>query len=165
MKVKSIEKFKLPEGVRIPYFSGLIYRLTSNAIRKSIASLPISSLALNDKPRGEKIIVSLTTFPARINVVGYAIKSLFNQTVKPDRIVLWLASSQFENVQLPQLISELVEKGLEIRYCEDVRSHKKYFYALQEQQSNELVITYDDDLVYPENSIELLYKKHAPFLS
>ena len=41
MKIKNIEKLKLPEGVRVPYFSGLIYRLTSNAIRKYITVLPI----------------------------------------------------------------------------------------------------------------------------
>ena len=163
MKIKTLDFFKIPEGIRIPYFGGLLYRIIMQKQRKAIIKLPITKLSLNQEPREEKIIVSLTSFPARINTVGYAIKSLFNQTVKPDRIILWLAETQFQGVELPNLLKELCEKGLEIRFCKDLRSHKKYYFALQEQQSNELVITYDDDLIYPEDSIERLYKTHQKF--
>ena len=119
--------------------------------------------ALNTTERDEKIIVSLTSFPARIDTVGYAIKSLFNQTVKPDKIILWLATEQFKNTALPELLEQLKLKGLEIRFCEDLKSHKKYYYSLKEQKQNELVITYDDDIIYPENSIEKLLKYHKKF--
>ena len=163
MKIKTLDFFKIPEGVRIPYFSGLLYRIITKKQRKEIVKLPTTKFSLNQEPREERIIVSLTSFPARINTVGYAIKSLFNQTVKPDRIILWLAETQFQDVELPNLLKELCEKGLEIRFCKDLRSHKKYYFALQEQQANELVITYDDDLIYPEDSIERLYKKHKKF--
>ncbi len=163
MKIKTLDFFKVPEGIRIPYFGGLLYRIITKKQRKAIVKLPVEKLSLNKEPRDKKITVSLTSFPARINTVGYAIKSLFNQTVKPDRIILWLADTQFQGVELPNLLQNLCEKGLEIRFCKDLRSHKKYYFALQEQQSNELVITYDDDLIYPEDSIERLYKKHKEF--
>ncbi len=163
MKIKTLDMFKVPEGKRIPYFSGLLYRTITKQQRKIITRLPIDNFCLNTKKREKKIVVSLTSFPARINVVGYAIKSLFNQTKKPDRIVLWLAEEQFKNVQMPNLLNELCKKGLEIKFCKDLGSHKKYYYALQEQKEDELVITYDDDIIYPENSIEMLYKKHLQF--
>ena len=163
MKIKALDFFKIPEGIRIPYFGGLLYRIITKKQRKAIIKLPITKLSLNQEPREEKIIVSLTSFPARINTVGYAIKSLFNQTLKPDRIVLWLAESQFQGVELPELLKQLCQKGLEIRFCQDLRSHKKYYYALKEQTKNELIITYDDDLIYPEDSIERLYKTHKKF--
>lgn len=163
MKIKFLDKFKFAEGHRVPYISGKVYRLISQLERKVIKNLSIKNFSLNTKERHEKIIVSLTTFPARINVVEYAIKSLFNQTMPADRIILWLAKEQFEDVELPQELNELCKKGLEIRYCEDLRSHKKYYYALKEQKENEIVITYDDDLIYPENSIERLYKKHLKY--
>lgn len=163
MQIKTLDQFKLPEGLRIPFFGGKIYNFISDLERKLIKELPVDGLSLNNVPRDEKIIVSLTSFPARIDCVGYSIKSLFNQTVKPDRIILWLATEQFENTQLPELIKKLKEKGLEIRFCEDLKSHKKYHYALKEQNPDELIITYDDDLIYPEDSIERLVKLHTEY--
>lgn len=163
MKIKTLDFFKIPEGVKVPFVSGLLYNFITKKQRKHIANLPVNSLELNKVERKEKITVSLTTFPARINLVGYAIKSLFNQTVKPDRIILWLAKEQFGDTELPDLLNKLCEKGLEIKFCQDLRSHKKYYFALKQQQENELVITYDDDLIYPENSIERLYKTHLKF--
>lgn len=163
MKIKNLDKFKLPEGVKVKYVGGLLYRFISKLERKHIKNLKIDDFKLNSKKRDETITVSLTSFPARINVVGYAIKCLFNQTMLPDRIVLWLAKEQFENVELSPLLIKLQQKGLEIKYCDDLRSHKKYYYALQEQKENELIITYDDDLIYPENSIEKLYEKHTKY--
>ena len=38
-----------------------------------------------------ELIVSLTSFPARIHLVHYAIYSLLRQSLKPNRIVPWLA--------------------------------------------------------------------------
>ena len=163
MKIMTLDFFKITEGVKIPLVGGLLYKCISAQQRKIVKNIPIDKLALNKEKREEQIVVSLTSFPARINVVGYAIKCLFNQTVKPDRIILWLAEEQFENMELPPLLQSLVLRGLEIRFCKDLRSHKKYFFALQEQKEDELVITYDDDLIYPENSIELLYKKHKQY--
>ena len=164
MTIKTLDALKLPEGVRLPYFGGKIYTLLSKAERKAIAKLPTEGLSLNTRARAESIMVSLTSFPARIETVGYAIKSLFHQTVKPDRIVLWLAEEQFKNRALPPLLTTLCECGLEIRFCAgDLRSHKKYFYALQAQEENELVITYDDDLIFPEDSIERLYRMHQEY--
>lgn len=163
MQIKTLDYFKLPEGLRIPFFGGKIYNIVSKLQRKYIRELPVDNLSLNNEPRSEKIIVSLTSFPARIDCVGYSIKSLFNQTVKPDRIILWLATEQFENQGLPELLETFKSKGLEIRFCEDLKSHKKYHYALKEQKPDELVITYDDDLIYPENSIERLIKLHQKY--
>lgn len=158
MKIKTIQQFKIPEGVRIPYIGGRIYNILSKVERKIITELPLDTLGLNSVPRKEKIIISMTSFPARIDVVGYAIKSLMNQTVKADQIILWLAREQFPDFNLPVLLRQLCEKGLEIKFCEDLKAHKKYYYALKNQRSNELVITYDDDLIYPEDSIERLYE-------
>ena len=163
MKIKTLDFLKVPEGVRIPFLGGKIYNFITRKQRKKIINLPIENLTLNKEERKEKIIVSLTTFPARIGVVGYAIKSLFNQIIKPDRIILWLAEDQFKDVELPKLLTDLTSVGLEIKYCEDLRSHKKYHFALKAQKENELVITYDDDLIYPEDSIERLYKKHLEY--
>ena len=40
--------------------------------------------------RKDEIVVSLTTYGNRIHEVYLTIESLLHQTVKPDRIILWL---------------------------------------------------------------------------
>lgn len=107
-----------------------------------------------------KITASLTTFPARIEQVRYAILSIILQTVQPQKIVLWLAREQFPNEEIPDNLKDLCKYGLEVRFCEDLRSHKKYYYALQEQKDDEIVITFDDDIIYHPHSIERLLQQH-----
>lgn len=104
-----------------------------------------------------EIIVSLTTFPDRIRYVWMTIASLLNQTLKPCKVVLWLAEEQFPDKNLPRQLTELCKRGLEIRYCDDLKPHKKYFYTMQEWPEK-YVLTCDDDMFYPENLIENLWK-------
>ena len=77
------------------------------------------------KKRAVPFIVSVTTFPARINDVWISLDILLRQTVKPDEVILWLAEEQFPDKKLPQNLLNLQERGLTIRYCHDLRSHKK----------------------------------------
>lgn len=51
------------------------------------------------KRRHPQIIVSMTSYPARINTVHLAIRSLLAQKVLPDKIVLWLCKSDFRIVK------------------------------------------------------------------
>lgn len=128
-----------------------------------IKCVPLHTCCLNSLQRDKKIVISLTSFPARINTCYYTIKSLMIQTMRPDRIVVWLAEEQFPEHKLPYCFEMLTAKGLEIRYCQDLRSHKKYFYMLQEQKADELVITFDDDIIYNPLSVERAYKKHLQY--
>ncbi|MBQ8834509.1 MAG: hypothetical protein IJ001_06250 [Oscillospiraceae bacterium] len=108
----------------------------------------------------KKLIVSLTSYPARINTVGTVVENLYTQTRLPDAVVLWLAEEQFPNREedLPNYLRNLMDQGkVTVRWCDDLKSHKKYFYALQEY-SNDLVVTVDDDLLYPEHMLENLYQ-------
>lgn len=109
-----------------------------------------------------KIIVSLTTYPGRIDQVWKTISSLLNQTLKPKRVMLWLAEEQFLDRRLPESVNRLTKRGLEIHYCEDLRSHKKY-YEVMKQYPEEIVVTADDDILYPENHLEKLWKTHLEF--
>jgi hypothetical protein len=48
----------------------------------------------------ERILVSMTSYPARITNVGKAIFLLLNkQTRKPDEIHLWLAEPEFPKIK------------------------------------------------------------------
>lgn len=160
--IRVIRFFKIPEGIRIPYFGGLWYRLIRSIENRYIRKVKIEDFPLNDKTREKKVIVSLTSFPDRIEAVQYAIKSLMLQTYKPDKIILWLAEEQFSEHTIPDELIKLKEYGLEIRFCPDIKSHKKYYYVMQEYK-NDLVITYDDDIIYEHNSIKKLIKYHIKY--
>ena len=110
--------------------------------------------------RTPQVIVSLTTYPARINSVYKTISTLLNQTVKPDRVVLWLAEPQFPDKQLPQNLTRLQEFGLEIKWVQnDIRSFKKLIPSLKEFP-NDIIITVDDDNYYDCRLIEYLYNSY-----
>ena len=59
------------------------------------------------------IIVSLTTYGRRIHSVYATIESLMEQTMKANRIILWLDTS-FQGKPLPQSIEMLKQRGLEV---------------------------------------------------
>lgn len=116
-----------------------------------------------DITRNEKIIVSLTSFPARIDKVWIAISTIMRQSFKPDAIELWLSEDQFPNreADLPEKLLNLKKYGLSVCFCKgDLRSHKKYFYAMQ-KHPDDIVITCDDDLFYPADTLEQLLKMHS----
>lgn len=152
-------KYKIQRALR--YYNYLFISWLEN---KLITAIPDEECFIAPKSNNATTITaSLTTFPARIKEVKYAIKSIMLQTTPPDRVVLWLAESQFPEKQVPENLTPFIGHGLEVRFCEDLRSHKKYYYALQEQQPNELVVTFDDDIIYHPHSIERLLEQHAKY--
>lgn len=94
-------------------------------------------------------IVSLTSFPARINTVSLCIETLLRQKKKPRVVVLWLSEEQFPSkASLPKSLLRQESRGLRIEFRKgDIRSHKKYFYAFREYRRLH-VITVDDDVLY-----------------
>ena len=95
------------------------------------------------------VIVSLTSFPARINTVWMVVESLKNQTLRPMKIILWLSKEQFPTKQdIPNSLWECEDSLFEVRIVDgDIRSHKKYYYVLQEYPDKSFV-TCDDDIYY-----------------
>lgn len=122
---------------------------------------------LNTEKREETYIVSLTSFPARIEDIWITIETILRQSFKPDKIILWLAEEQFPDKKLPESLLKLTERGLSIEFCEDLRSHKKYFFAMQKfTEAN--IITVDDDLYYPSNlliNVVDMHHKHPEFIT
>lgn len=104
------------------------------------------------------IIVSLTTYGRRINDVCFTIESLMQQTMKANRIVLWLDDS-FENKKLPNSLERQIDRGLEVRYTKDIKSYKKLIPALKEFP-NDTIITVDDDVIYDFDFLEKFIKAH-----
>ncbi len=106
----------------------------------------------------KEIIVSLTTYGKRLFDVYLTIESIFQQTLRPDRIILWL-ENELRNTTLPITLRLLQERGLEIRYCNDIRSYKKLVPTLT-LFPEAIIITIDDDVLYKYDMIENLINEH-----
>lgn len=108
----------------------------------------------SEKYADHEIIVSLTTYGKRIHDVAFTIESIMQQSMKANRIVLWLDYS-FEGKQLPRYLQYQQKRGLEIAYCKDLRSYKKLIPALH-RYPDAAIITVDDDVLYEPDLLEHL---------
>lgn len=100
------------------------------------------------------IIVSITTFGQRIHEVSLAIESIMQQTMKANRICLWLDNG-FQGQSLPRSLALQQKRGLEIFFCEDIRSYIKLIPQMQ-QTPKDAIITIDDDILYDYDVLEHL---------
>ena len=106
-----------------------------------------------------KVIISLTSYPPRIKTVDQVIRSLLAQTVKPWKIVLWLAEEEFPEREelLPVELVALTQKSIfEIDWCENIRSYKKLIPSLRKYPDC-TIVTADDDILYPPDTLERLF--------
>lgn len=103
------------------------------------------------------LIVSFTSFPARINDVWKVVESLKNQDMLPEKIILWLSKEQFPTKEsIPDTLWKEEDDLFEIRMVdEDIRSHKKFYYVMQEYPDKTFV-TCDDDIYYHPDMIKNL---------
>lgn len=164
--------FKLPHdktfGIVSKAFNRLVAKILKRILDRTVPRYLLKTQeqypnGLNAEKRDKKIIVSFTSFPGRIQDVWIVVECLFRQTYKADKIILWLSESQFTGIEMPKLLVAQQERGLEIRFVEeDLKSHKKYIYALNEFK-NEYVITVDDDLYYDNSLIENLIQLKSKY--
>lgn len=169
-KVKRYFKNYTPRDLCIRQLKPFIKRAMRKKIEKEYARLK----AMRDFPRlkensarSPRVIVSLTSFPARLDDVSVAIKSVLLQKRLPDKIILYLGTD-CDGIDLPDDLLELKKFGLEIKTgCEDLKPHKKYFYAMQEHP-DDIIITIDDDIIFDKNLVKDLlssFKKHPRCVS
>lgn len=134
--------------------------VVQNAIK--MRALTCAESILNNSRRGQNIIVSLTTFGKRINFVYLALESIAQQTLKPDKVILWLSEKYFSDEKLPITLRRLIDRGVTVFYRKDIGPHTKLLYAVKEY-SKDIIITIDDDIIYPIDLIENLYNTHLEF--
>jgi hypothetical protein len=110
----------------------------------------------------KEVIVSLTSFPAAIPYAAGAVESILVGNTLPDKVVLYLTFSQFENGKIPVELMTLANKNplFEIRnYDEDIRSYRKLVPALKDFP-NDIIVTIDDDVWYHKNMLRDLMHLH-----
>jgi hypothetical protein len=111
--------------------------------------------------RNPKVIISLTSYPARIPHIHRTIFSLLKQSVKPDEIILWLGEELFpnRNNDLPEILLMLFKHGLTINYCKDIKSFTKLIPVMC-TYPNDIIVTVDDDIIYSPKLLETLLNSY-----
>jgi len=105
------------------------------------------------------IYVSISTIPQRIKNLNESVKSLLNQTKKPDKIFINIPfkyqrfTEIIKDDQIPKFDSNLIE----ITRCEDCGPATKLLGSLNKLEKNSLVILADDDHVYENYMIEKFF--------
>jgi hypothetical protein len=105
------------------------------------------------------IYISISTIPPRLKNLNESIRSLLNQTRKPDKIFINIPykykrfSETIEDNQIPKFDSSIVE----VTRCEDCGPGTKLLGSLNKLEKNSLVILVDDDHFYEDYMIEKLF--------
>ena len=111
---------------------------------------------VNQIKREVPVVVSLTSYEERFDDLVISLYSLLNQSLKPDRIILWLNKSIDSLTNIPYEITKYIKNGLEIRFVDDIGSYTKAIYAFKEYPDS-IIVTADDDIFYPKNWLKYLY--------
>jgi hypothetical protein len=102
------------------------------------------------------VVVSMTSHPGRITLVHHALRSVIGQTHRPEKVVLVLAEEEFGRRETPRSLSRLQRDGLEILWTtRNTRSYKKLLPVLEAFPAS-MVVTADDDVLYPRWWLERL---------
>lgn len=136
-------------------YNTILYAQKSFQLTQSVLNSQTSGISDRDYTgKGIQVIVSLTTYGKRLYEVYLTIESIMQQTIKPNKIVLWLADD-LKSVKLPETLIHQRRRGLDIRFCKDIKSYKKLIPSLKEFPED-IIITVDDDILYRYDLIENL---------
>lgn len=140
------------------FYKHNVNELFFDYIDKNDLNLKLNNFNDNLLDKNSDIIISIASFPERINEVQYSIYSLLNQSLSPKEVVLWLAIEEFPNKEqdLPDALLNLQNNGLSIKWCNNLKSFKKLIPSLKEYSSS-IIVTADDDIFYRKNWLKSLH--------
>lgn len=109
----------------------------------------------------EQLIVTLTTWEARIGNIPAVLDSIYKQTLKPDLVVLNLA---YDLVVPADVQAYLDDHGVEVNRMPDWKVYKKLIPTLK-KHPGACVVSIDDDWLYPEGMLEEFMRIHEQYPS
>ena len=113
------------------------------------------------------VVVSITSWVERIVYVKKIIESIMDNTIQPDRVYLYVSKSEFVNIELPKDLVAYFESDerLIINWVEgeNTKTMKKVFPILQYLDDDDIIITADDDIIFPNDLIESRIKDFNAF--
>jgi hypothetical protein len=126
---------------------------TARLARANLADLDRKAMA---RTRCDAI-VTLTTIPSRIDLIGMTLKSLLDQTMPPARIHLNIphrSRREDRPYSVPAWLEDL--EMVRIVRCDDVGPATKLFPTLADAEDDQAIIVVDDDRIYPPGFVKTL---------
>ncbi|MEN8582794.1 glycosyltransferase family A protein [Burkholderia sp. RS01] len=106
------------------------------------------------------VIVSLTSFPGRIETLWISLESIYRQKLAPEQVVLVLSEEEFPDHRIPSSVSAFASRGLKIVFHKgNIRSFKKLL-PLLDNYADKVIVTADDDVIYPRSWLQQLVEAH-----
>lgn len=157
--LKFLTKFytKLHKYNGIPFWALTPVRRVVRKVSDKLLPVYLKRTHLTSSNVASGVIVSFTSFPGRIDVVWMVVETLKRQSLRPEKIILWLSKKQFPTPEdIPELLWKKEDETFSIRLVDDdIRSHKKFYYAMKEFPTKSIV-TCDDDVYYHPDTIKHL---------
>lgn len=104
------------------------------------------------------IVVSMTTTTSRLGLCRAAISSLIGQSVRPDKIILWVSKEPYLKdsgvdstasvMSYIKSVCTVIEDVVEVRCTQNIGPYRKLIPILRECQEKDIIITADDDVFY-----------------
>lgn len=133
------------------------YPLINDNLIKFFPEFKIKSLE-----RQKKLIVSLTSYKRRFKKLHLVLESIFNNTMKPSKVVLTIYKKDFYFLK-KKLKRLIFNNYLELIVTDiDLKPHKKYFEVMKKYKDY-AIITIDDDIIYTKDLIESLYNSYLKY--
>ena len=114
----------------------------------------------------ERILVTMTSWHKRIGNVEAVVKTLLNQTLPADKIILNFCIQDFPNLEedFPESLRSLIEEHPQIEtywYIENYKAWKKHLHVIEIAGDDDLILSTDDDHLYPSDFIEKMYVSYC----
>lgn len=106
--------------------------------------------------REQPIIVSIYSNLEQIEELPMTIYSLLNQTIKPDKIILWVDERLKDLNNLPYDITQFIKNGLEIEFVRDLGCYTNKIYPIKKHPSA-INVTAESGFYYRPNWLKILY--------
>jgi hypothetical protein len=110
------------------------------------------------------VAVSLTSYGMRLDSVHLTVESIAAGRVRPRRLMLWL-DDPAAHAAPPDTLRRLMDRGLELRLCDWMGPHAKYFGHVRDDVPDgggtQPLVTADDDMLYGPDWLDTLLAAHA----
>lgn len=135
-------------------------------VRMRLKGKKLFPSAKKKNPDHKTVVVSLTTIPSRLDSIFASMNSILRQTRPPDRIYLnipFWSIREKKGYQIPKLL-KTDDRITLIRCPQDLGPILKLSETLKrETNPDTLIITVDDDTIYPRHFIETLLAFHEQY--
>lgn len=114
-------------------------------------------------PEDTDVVVSMTSYPARIRHAWLAIESLFRQDYPAFSIVLVLTKSQFPEKRLPAKIRHQQKRGLRVIWVDKDGRSSDHIWPAYSMFPEKRIVSVDDDKFFPPDLLSSLVEESKRF--